>query len=77
MSIMKLPIEGLSIVEIIYFNRDGVIMENKIPDNYHRDIEVAVEFLKNEGCEAVFLFGSFVTGDFHESSDIDIGIKIK
>ena len=52
-------------------------MEYKIPDIYQRDIDVAVEFLKNEGCEAVYLFGSLVTGDFHESSDFNIWIKIK
>jgi len=27
-----------------------------------------------EGCKAVFLFGSMVTGKIHQNSDIDIGI---
>ncbi|MCL2063369.1 MAG: nucleotidyltransferase domain-containing protein [Candidatus Cloacimonetes bacterium] len=50
-------------------------MDNKIPENYQKDIEVAVDFLKSEGCEAVYLFGSLLTGNIHERSDIDLGIK--
>ncbi|MCL2155469.1 MAG: nucleotidyltransferase domain-containing protein [Leptospirales bacterium] len=47
---------------------------NKIPDSYQKDIEKAVNLLKNEGCKAVFLFGSLVTGKIRNNSDIDIGI---
>jgi predicted nucleotidyltransferase len=39
------------------------------------DVENATKLLKDEGCEAVFLFGSLVTGRIHDNSDIDIGIK--
>jgi len=46
-----------------------------IPSKYQKDIENATKLLKNEGCEAVFLFGSLVTGKIHDNSDIDIGIK--
>jgi predicted nucleotidyltransferase len=46
-----------------------------IPPKYRQDIENATELLKNEGCEAIFLFGSLVTGKIHDYSDIDIGIK--
>ncbi|MCL2155720.1 MAG: nucleotidyltransferase domain-containing protein [Leptospirales bacterium] len=48
---------------------------NEIPDKYRGDIEKAVNLLKNEGCESVYLFGSLVTGNIHDNSDIDIGIK--
>ena len=48
---------------------------DKIPEKYLKDIKKANIFLKNEGCKAVFLFGSLVTGNIHENSDIDIGIK--
>jgi len=48
---------------------------NKIPEKYQDDIEKATKLLKNEGCKAVFLFGSMVTGKIHQNSDIDIGIK--
>ena len=47
---------------------------DKIPENYQGDIIKARNLLKNEGCKSVFLFGSMVTGNFHEDSDIDIGI---
>ncbi|GHV83660.1 hypothetical protein AGMMS50212_10060 [Spirochaetia bacterium] len=49
-------------------------LEN-IPNKYRNDIKYAVEFLKNEGCSSVFLFGSIVTGNTNEYSDIDIGVK--
>jgi len=50
-------------------------MELNIPQKYRQDIENATNILKNEGCEAVFLFGSLVTGKIRDDSDIDIGIK--
>jgi len=50
-------------------------MEINIPPKYRQDIENATSLLKNEGCEAVFLFGSLVTGKIRDDSDIDIGIK--
>jgi len=34
----------------------------KIPLKYQEDIRKASNFLKNEGCESIFLFGSIVTG---------------
>jgi len=50
-------------------------MELNIPLKYQKDIQNATNFLKNEGCEAIFLFGSLVTGKIRDDSDIDIGIK--
>ena len=50
-------------------------MELNIPLKYQKDIHYAVNLLKNEGCEAIFLFGSLVTGKIQDDSDIDIGIK--
>jgi predicted nucleotidyltransferase len=47
---------------------------DKIPVKYREDIKKAIIFLKNEGCKAVYLFGSMVTGKIHQNSDIDIGI---
>jgi predicted nucleotidyltransferase len=46
-----------------------------IPKKYQEDIKTAANFLENEGCKAVYLFGSMVTGKTHDYSDIDIGIK--
>jgi predicted nucleotidyltransferase len=50
-------------------------MELKIPMKYQKDIEIATNLLKNEGCQSIYLFGSLVTGKNHDNSDIDIGIK--
>jgi len=50
-------------------------MELNIPSKYKKDVENATKLLKNEGCKAIFLFGSLVTGKIHDNSDIDIGIK--
>jgi len=50
-------------------------MELNIPIKFRQDIDNATNLLKNEGCEAVFLFGSLVTGKIRDDSDIDIGIK--
>jgi predicted nucleotidyltransferase len=47
----------------------------RIPEKYQEDIKKASNFLKNEGCKSVFLFGSMVRGKIHENSDIDIGIS--
>jgi predicted nucleotidyltransferase len=47
----------------------------KIPEKYQDDIKKAAALLKNEGCKAVYLFGSMVTGKVHKNSDIDIGIS--
>ena len=48
---------------------------DRIPLKYQEDIKKAINLLKNEGCNSVFLFGSMVTGNIHDESDIDIGIK--
>ena len=51
-----------------------MVLEN-IPIKYREDIRKATQLLKNEGCEAVYLFGSMLTGKIHADSDIDIGVK--
>ena len=50
-------------------------MKLNIPPKYQKDIEIATNLLKNEGCQSIYLFGSLVTGKIHRNSDIDIGIK--
>jgi len=50
-------------------------MELNIPQKYKNDIAKATSLLKGEGCEAVYLFGSLVTGNIRDNSDIDIGIR--
>jgi predicted nucleotidyltransferase len=46
-----------------------------LPLKYRHDVESVTDLLKKEGCEAVFLFGSLVTGRIQDNSDIDIGVK--
>jgi len=50
-------------------------MEINIPIKFQKDIEIATNLLKNEGCKSIYLFGSLVTGKNNEESDIDVGIK--
>ncbi|MCL1864328.1 MAG: nucleotidyltransferase domain-containing protein [Spirochaetes bacterium] len=50
-------------------------MKLNIPQKYQKDIETAINILKKEGCQSIYLFGSLVTGKNHDKSDIDIGIK--
>ena len=51
------------------------IKDFSIPKSYERDIEIAVEFLKEEGCSEIYLFGSLLTDKPIKDSDIDIGIR--
>ena len=50
-------------------------MKFEIPVKYRQDIKNVTKLLKDEGCGAVYLFGSMVTGKINDNSDIDIGIK--
>ena len=47
---------------------------SNIPEKFRVDIENAAFCLKEEGCTAIYLFGSLATGEYDDSSDIDIGI---
>jgi predicted nucleotidyltransferase len=48
---------------------------NQIPVSHRRDVEKAIEILKNQGCEEVYLFGSLVEGPVTPHSDIDLAAK--
>jgi predicted nucleotidyltransferase len=47
----------------------------KIPESHQKDIQTAVDILKEEGCKEIYLFGSLVNGDFTEKSDVDLAVK--
>ena len=47
----------------------------ELPAVYRRDIDHAVEMLKQAGCTQVFLFGSLAGGKINEGSDIDLAIR--
>lgn len=44
------------------------------PDSLRRDLERAVQILKDVGCEQVFVFGSVAEGRFDQDSDIDLAV---
>ena len=45
------------------------------PATYQKDIDTAVNILKEEGCKEVYIFGSVASGEANENSDIDIAVK--
>ena len=47
----------------------------KIPKKYQKDIDIAVNILKEEGCSEVYIFGSIAKGKTHKDSDIDIAVN--
>jgi predicted nucleotidyltransferase len=46
-----------------------------VPEPFVKDIEKALDILKDEGCQEVYLFGSLSTGAGSDASDIDLGIR--
>lgn len=39
------------------------------------DLDRAIEILKEEGCDEVYLYGSIAEGRFDEKSDLDLAVK--
>ncbi len=39
------------------------------------DLDRAIEILKEEGCEDIYLYGSIAEDRFDEGSDIDLAVK--
>ncbi len=39
------------------------------------DLDKAIEILKEEGCEEIYLYGSIAEDRFDEESDIDLAVK--
>ncbi len=50
-------------------------MSHDLMADYQQNIQKAVQLLKAEGCEQVFLFGSLAHGEVRQGSDIDIAIR--
>lgn len=46
-----------------------------LPETYHRSLKHAVEILKAAGCTDVFIFGSSVTGQVRDNSDLDLAVR--
>ena len=47
----------------------------QISETYQKDIQRAIEILKNAGCSQIFLFGSLADGEVGDKSDIDLAIR--
>jgi len=50
-------------------------MNLQLPEIYRKDVNRAVEILKEAGCSNVFLFGSLVTGNICSGTDIDLAVR--
>lgn len=48
---------------------------SNLPHSYQEDIKKAVQILKENGANEIFVFGSIANGKFNENSDIDIAVK--
>lgn len=46
-----------------------------LPETYLRSLKQAVEILKAAGCTEVFVFGSGVTGQVRDNSDLDLAVR--
>ena len=47
----------------------------RLPKRYKKDIEKAVEILKNHGCTEVYLFGDYADGTYWENEDMSFAVK--
>ena len=47
----------------------------KIPDEFKIDIEKAIQILKKQGCEKIYLFGSLAHETGNKNSDIDLAVE--
>lgn len=46
-----------------------------LPESYRKNIARAVKILQGAGCKQIYLFGSLVTGEIHEDTDIDLAVR--
>ena len=49
--------------------------ELELPDEYKKELEKAVNLLKKEGCEEIYIFGSLAKDNLNNTSDIDLAVK--
>jgi predicted nucleotidyltransferase len=47
----------------------------KIPTKYRRDVDRAVAILRGAGCSQVFIFGSLISAEIRDESDIDLAVR--
>ncbi len=52
-----------------------MVETTSISDIFRKDIDRAVQILKEAGCTEVYLFGSVASGEIHAKSDIDLAVR--
>ncbi|MCP4659648.1 MAG: hypothetical protein GY856_29955 [bacterium] len=53
----------------------AAVEELPVPESYQRDVRRAIDVLRRFGCREIHLFGSLITGEIHEESDIDLAVR--
>ena len=48
---------------------------SSISHTFKKDIDRAVQILKDEGCMEIYVFGSIATGESDSNSDIDLAVR--
>lgn len=62
-------------VDVPVDRRSAVVETTSISDIFRKDIDRAVQILKEAGCTEVYLFGSVASGETHAKSDIDLAVR--
>jgi predicted nucleotidyltransferase len=52
-----------------------MIYPNNLPKTFEKDIQRAVQILREEGCSEIYLFGSTATGHARAESDLDLAVR--
>jgi predicted nucleotidyltransferase len=60
----------------VLIERGSVVLTTRnIPDTFRKDIDRAIQILKEEGCTEIYIFGSVATGESRSDSDIDLAVR--
>ncbi|MGE5342395.1 MAG: nucleotidyltransferase family protein [Candidatus Omnitrophota bacterium] len=63
-----------AIITLGLFNMEQQYDIGQLPEEYRQDIQTAVDILKGEGCNEIYLFGSLAKGNFSDRSDVDLAV---
>lgn len=47
----------------------------QIPGHFQKDLDLAIEILKEVGSKEIYIFGSLATGEAKEDSEIDLAVR--
>jgi len=43
--------------------------------NFRKELDLAINILKEAGCREIFIFGSLATGEAKKNSEIDLAVR--